>query len=297
MGSYGVMQEGDSGLYYVRARYYDSETSRLISRDMSGNHTSIFEINPYSFLKNNPLLFTDVKGTNAKVIQDGIHTSIAVDIWDGNKIIGSLELSFYPKVWKKSNIPWWKYITHAAGALTNMGWPSIFEVTFKWTPEGVGTAGKNELIVPGNREADEKLARAMLNAIGFVHGGLFSNADIVRTAFPPTKRSYVKQRYSAYGYGLYRPMTQVCNDFTDEMLDIYFGENWYFGPIYFGSGLMDELKTYLSELEAKEAEQRYVEQISKLDPISQDINFHVHKYGAAVFDPSDDSGIANLYPR
>lgn len=297
MGAYGIMQEGDSGLYYVRARYYDSETSRFISRDINGNHTSVLEINPYSFLKNNPLLFTDVKGINAKVIQEGIHTSIAVDIWEGDKIIGSLELSFYPKVWKKSNIPWWKYITHAAGALTNMGWPSIFEVTFKWTPEGVGTAGKDQVLVPGNREADEKLARAMLNAIGLVHSGLVSNADIVRSAFPPTKTSYKKIRYSAYGYGMYRPMTQVCNDFTDEMLDIYFGENWHWGPIYFGGGLMDELKTYLSELEAKEAEKRYVEQVSKLDPQSQDINFHVHRYGAAVFDPADDSGIANLYPR
>jgi len=33
MGAFGVMQEGSTGLYYMRARYYDSTTARFLSPD------------------------------------------------------------------------------------------------------------------------------------------------------------------------------------------------------------------------------------------------------------------------
>ena len=48
IGAYGVMQEGSTGLYYMRARYYDSVTGRFISPDpLSAIHPS--EINPYQY--------------------------------------------------------------------------------------------------------------------------------------------------------------------------------------------------------------------------------------------------------
>ena len=63
LGAYGVMQEGDSGLFYIRNRYYDSNSSRFISRDQA---TSIDpqRINPYQYALNNPLKFNDISGNN-----------------------------------------------------------------------------------------------------------------------------------------------------------------------------------------------------------------------------------------
>ena len=61
IGAYGVMQEGDSGLYYMRARYYDSITGRFISPDpVKSMHPS--EINPYQYVRGNPLKNKDPLG-------------------------------------------------------------------------------------------------------------------------------------------------------------------------------------------------------------------------------------------
>ncbi|RME41054.1 MAG: RHS repeat protein, partial [Planctomycetota bacterium] len=61
-GMLGVMDMGN-GLYYMRDRWYDSDTARFISRDPSpsiGPRT----VNPYQFAMNNPLLFTDDDGNS-----------------------------------------------------------------------------------------------------------------------------------------------------------------------------------------------------------------------------------------
>jgi RHS repeat-associated protein len=61
IGAYGVMQEGESGLYYMRARYYDSVSSRFFSRDpvesISPNQT-----NPYQYASCSPLHYEDPRG-------------------------------------------------------------------------------------------------------------------------------------------------------------------------------------------------------------------------------------------
>ena len=59
-GQYGVMDEGN-GLYYVRARYYDANTGRFISRD-SNKSVGPREVNPYQYAMANPLRFVDVNG-------------------------------------------------------------------------------------------------------------------------------------------------------------------------------------------------------------------------------------------
>jgi len=63
-GQYGVMHEG-GGLYYMRARYYDSGTIRFLSRDPveSGAPKSV---NPYQYAAANPLLFLDPTGLEEK---------------------------------------------------------------------------------------------------------------------------------------------------------------------------------------------------------------------------------------
>jgi RHS repeat-associated protein len=72
-GKWGVRQEGERGdLYQMRARVYDAQTSRFISRDpvwpALGNP---FQVNPYQFAKANPVQWNDVTGLIELIIPDG----------------------------------------------------------------------------------------------------------------------------------------------------------------------------------------------------------------------------------
>jgi RHS repeat-associated protein len=64
----GVMDEGD-GLYYVRARYYDSKSGRFISRDPI-KRTGPRSINPYLYACANPLRSVDPEGTIERSYED-----------------------------------------------------------------------------------------------------------------------------------------------------------------------------------------------------------------------------------
>jgi len=54
----GQYQDGESGLYYARARYYDSSTGQFISRDPIVSATR----SPYAYVLGDPLNFTDPLG-------------------------------------------------------------------------------------------------------------------------------------------------------------------------------------------------------------------------------------------
>ncbi len=58
VGKYGVMTEAN-GLYYMRARYYDSETGRFISEDPKGLDAGV---NLYAYAEGNPVLLSDPNG-------------------------------------------------------------------------------------------------------------------------------------------------------------------------------------------------------------------------------------------
>lgn len=60
-GAYGVMEVGNTGLYYMRHRFYDSRTGRFISRDPAAS-IQPEGINPYLFAKDNPLSYIDPMG-------------------------------------------------------------------------------------------------------------------------------------------------------------------------------------------------------------------------------------------
>lgn len=59
VGQLGVMTE-PNGLYYMRARYYDPETSRFISEDPIGFDGG--DVNLYIYVGNNPVLLVDPSG-------------------------------------------------------------------------------------------------------------------------------------------------------------------------------------------------------------------------------------------
>ena len=61
LGQFGAMQEGNTGLFYLRARYYDSATARFLSRDPLPS-VSPLEINPYQYADDNPITRNDATG-------------------------------------------------------------------------------------------------------------------------------------------------------------------------------------------------------------------------------------------
>jgi len=76
IGAWGVMQEGDAGLYYMRARYYDSTTGRFLSRDPVKSLDPM-QLNPYQYAAGNPMLFVDYFGLQDLPNPDGGNSWLA----------------------------------------------------------------------------------------------------------------------------------------------------------------------------------------------------------------------------
>ena len=69
VGKYGVKQEGNLGLYHMRARYYDAITGSFITRDpLRPIITNPKELNPYQYVGRDPVNFVDPKGESKKEI-------------------------------------------------------------------------------------------------------------------------------------------------------------------------------------------------------------------------------------
>lgn len=60
-GAFGVMQEGSTGLYYMRARYYDSASARFLSRDPLASRDPR-DISPFQFVRADPVEHADPTG-------------------------------------------------------------------------------------------------------------------------------------------------------------------------------------------------------------------------------------------
>jgi RHS repeat-associated protein len=64
VGQGGIRQEGASGaLYQMRARYYDANTGRFLSRDPAWPNGQALALNPYAYANINPLSYADLSGT------------------------------------------------------------------------------------------------------------------------------------------------------------------------------------------------------------------------------------------
>jgi RHS repeat-associated protein len=67
VGKWGIRQEGVQGqIYQVRARYYDSQTARFLSREpLWPSSEDPRQINPYQYALNEPVSHLDVSGFDA----------------------------------------------------------------------------------------------------------------------------------------------------------------------------------------------------------------------------------------
>jgi RHS repeat-associated protein len=92
VGERGVRQEGETGLYHMRARYYDSLTSRFISRDpiWAGLVEDPREVNPYQYATQNPLSYIDPSGLQVWVGTAGNTYDNPFSLPDGT-VVGAVD--------------------------------------------------------------------------------------------------------------------------------------------------------------------------------------------------------------
>jgi RHS repeat-associated protein len=246
-GASSVIRDSASGHYAMGLRVYDPTTARFLTRDPAPRSSSPNEANPYTYARQNPLLYIDPRGTNARVNQGGVHTDISVDVWEGDVIVGVLTVSFAAKGYTGK----FGDIGEAFSTVIG-GTQGQFSVSFR-AGQSIGTANtNNQTTVPGSRAQDQRMADGMLRAIGEYTSANAGQLPIQlirnmqRTQGKGAKLSVSFVRDSAGDWSTYRAVTTSCNAFTDAMLDIYFGENW--GGLFFeGDGLVGELKGYLDD--------------------------------------------------
>ncbi|MEX0800846.1 MAG: RHS repeat-associated core domain-containing protein [Dehalococcoidia bacterium] len=59
----GEQSDSDEGPYYLRARYYDPDTGRLLSKDpLRGKACTPQSLNRYAYVENNPTIHVDPRG-------------------------------------------------------------------------------------------------------------------------------------------------------------------------------------------------------------------------------------------
>lgn len=95
LGKLGVMQEGSTGLYYMRFRYYDSTTARFLSRDPIPQ-LDPRAINPYQYAAANPMSLVDPMGlkghaANAGVVSFLAPSEVVVD-WFNDNVVHKMKL-------------------------------------------------------------------------------------------------------------------------------------------------------------------------------------------------------------
>lgn len=90
VGEWGVFQEGASGLYWMRARWYDSFTGRFLTRDpLWPDPQDPWSLSPYTYARGNPVTESDPSGLSpffgnavserVSTAQEGKDFSYAID--------------------------------------------------------------------------------------------------------------------------------------------------------------------------------------------------------------------------
>lgn len=226
---------GLDGLVFMRERVYDSFHGRFLSRDPVRRFLGARQLNPYSYARNNPVMFSDPDGRDAYIIQtSSIHTEIAVDIYDaqGNHA-GYAQFDFNP--------------VGSAFGYTNQG--AVKGVFFdRFRDYSKNTKSLGMIRLPGTQAQDIRLLNKLLEMQGFNNSPYnYSGAQIrdfmgrkdttaaVRAClmrkmgFTGTRQwaDFINGDLQTYGdYSLVPGKSRYCNQFVNEMLGTFFGANW-----------------------------------------------------------------------
>ncbi len=73
----GEYYDNESGLYYLRARYYDPVLGRFTSKDsVEGDITNPLSLNLYTYVENNPIIYLDPSGLSAATAEWSVNQYI-----------------------------------------------------------------------------------------------------------------------------------------------------------------------------------------------------------------------------
>ncbi len=138
----------EASLYFNRARYYNPETGRFISRDPIGQRD---QINLYTYVKNSPLVYTDRMGLSSK--------PFIIRAWEW-----IADVFIYTVLWvDTANAPWesnydeiiskWKILQDKVDNPTGLDIAASIAFPFPWW-------GKNKLIDGAIMKVDDALTAA-----------------------------------------------------------------------------------------------------------------------------------------
>lgn len=92
----GEVYDQETGLYYLRARYYDPALGRFINEDIyEGQINNPLSLNLYTYCYNNPLSYIDPTGHTAKDFMMGLVNALDDNLtkglirWAVNKIMSA----------------------------------------------------------------------------------------------------------------------------------------------------------------------------------------------------------------
>ena len=96
----GEYFDGETGSYYLRARYYDPATGRFLTEDGYGfmQYDDPLSLNLYTYCHNNPVMFSDPSGNNPATATLP-NTNILSELISGLTTLSGLALSWSGSMW------------------------------------------------------------------------------------------------------------------------------------------------------------------------------------------------------
>lgn len=154
-GFAGEWREDTDGLVFLRARYYDPETGRFISRDpYAGDAYDPVSLHRYLYANANPIMNTDPSGQLSLLTQVSIGAAIGFGIGFGTSLIAG---DSFTTALGKGIIG---AVFGAGGALLGAGGAALVEAGASWA--GLAAAqGTSRLIVAGAHA----FAQGLINAV------------------------------------------------------------------------------------------------------------------------------------
>ncbi len=168
----GMTLDGSTGLYFVRARSYDSRTGRFVSRDPVGGITlSASSLHPYTYVSNSPTIARDPTGTFT-LIEVSITAGIVGVLASISTAIANRDLLAKGKYGEFAGTVAFAGVTGAAAAATG----GVAGGIIFGSLSGVATDAVHDMFEGGVEKASENLTLCKFTAsftIG-IAGGVLS---------------------------------------------------------------------------------------------------------------------------
>ena len=199
----GREYDSEIDLYYLRARYYDANLGKFISRDPIGQ---VDDVNLYAYVGNNPVMYVDLNGLEKQLLQD---------IENENWFV--VELAS-----RNLNTPYWWYWIHT-WIIIRSYWKDWYynEYTIGWHEnsktgmlDGEFNSDKDFIRYDGRRYAWNFKGSTYINTPQW-----FTDAEFVNNIYDEYN-SYEKnqKKYTALSANTKKNNSWNCNNFSTTLL-------------------------------------------------------------------------------